>query len=223
MRPARHGGVRGDSFECVSRYPIPMRSLPPASGVRRRCWSALLFLVSLLAPVPALAGAQAFEFNVAPNAFAGQYSAIVVPPGFGFSLYGLHHSGRGNVFAVGFGLHANADPGGPPVRVSLGIRALDVDSLLVHENGTALGFRLGVRYVLPVYNRIGFGGRVVYAPNVTSFAHLARYASFEGYAGYYLLRHGLLYVAYRHVAAAYTSTPLITFDSDFNVGFRISF
>jgi hypothetical protein len=180
-------------------------------------------LLVCLAPSLAWAGPQAIDFNVSPNAVAAGYSALLSPSGFGFDLYGLHHSQRGNVFAAGIALHANADPGGPPVRVSLGVRALDVDSFLVHHSGGAVGFRLGVRYVVPQYNRIGFGGSVVYAPNVTSFDRLARFAAFEGYAGYYLLRHGLLYLAYRHVAAAYDTTPLVTLDSGFNVGFRISF
>ncbi len=199
-----------------------MRFLVPAPGGRARARGLLPFLF-LLFPTVAWAGPQAFNFNVAPNAVAADYSAIVSSSGFGFDFYGLHHTRRGNVLAAGLALHANADPGGPAVRVSLGVRALDVDSFDVHENGGAVGFRLGVRYVLPQYNRIGVGGAVIYAPNVTTFGRLARFAAVEGYAGYYLLRHGLLYVAYRHVAAAYDTTPLVTLDSGFNVGFRISF
>ena len=198
-----------------------MRDRVPWHG--RQALVRVVCLLALFVPSLAWAGPQAIDFNVSPNAVAAGYSALLSPSGFGFDLYGLHHSRRGNVFAAGVALHANADPGGPPVRVSLGVRALDVDSFLVHHSGGAVGFRLGVRYVVPQYNRIGFGGSVVYAPNVTSFDRLARFAAFEGYAGYYLLRHGLLYLAYRHVAAAYDTTPLVTIDSGFNVGFRISF
>ena len=198
-----------------------MRDRVPWHG--RHTLVRVVCLLAWLVPSLAWAGPQALDFNVSPNAVAAGYSALLSPSGFGFDLYGLHHSQRGNVFAAGIALHANADPGGPPVRVSLGVRALDVDSFLVHHSGGAVGFRLGVRYVVPQYNRIGFGGSVVYAPNVTSFDRLARFAAFEGYAGYYLLRHGLLYLAYRHVAAAYDTTPLVTLDSGFNVGFRISF
>jgi len=202
-----------------------------SSSRERACARALLpgllpLLLLVVAAVPKVAWAgppQSINFNVSPNAIAAGYAAIVSDSGFGFDLYGLHHTRRANVFGAGFGLHANADPGGPPVHVSIGVRALAVDSFLVHHTGGAVGFRLGVRYVVPQYNRIGFGGSVIYAPNVTSFDRLARYAAFEGYAGYYLLRHGMLFVAYRHVAAAYDTTPLLTLDSGFNVGFRISF
>jgi hypothetical protein len=198
-------------------------SQPSTRRVRARALLPLFAFLFFLVPTLARARSQAIDFNVSPNAIAADYSARVFSSGFGFDVYGLHHSRRGNVFAAGFALHANADPGGPPVRVSLGVRALDVDSFFVHRSGGAVGFRLGVRYVVPQYNRIGFGGSVVYAPNVTSFDRLARFAAFEGYAGYYLIRHGLLFVAYRHVAAAYDTTPLVTLDSGFNVGFRISF
>jgi len=190
----------------------------------RALLSGLLPLLLAVAPKAAWAAPpQSIDFNVSPNAIAAGYAARVSDSGFGFDLYGLHHTRRANVFGAGFAFHANADPGGPPVRVSLGVRALAVDSFFVHHTGGAVGFRLGVRYVVPQYNRIGFGGSVIYAPNVTSFDRLARYAAFEGYAGYYLLRHGMLFVAYRHVAAAYDTTPLLTLDSGFNVGFRISF
>jgi len=132
----------------------------------RALLSGLLPLLLAVAPKAAWAAPpQSIDFNVSPNAIAAGYAARVSDSGFGFDLYGLHHTRRANVFGAGLALHANADPGGPPVRVSLGVRALAVDSFFVHHTGGAVGFRLGVRYVVPQYNRIGFGGSVIYAPN----------------------------------------------------------
>ncbi|MHB1543717.1 MAG: YfaZ family outer membrane protein [Gammaproteobacteria bacterium] len=133
------------------------------------------------------------------------------------------HTRRGSVADAGLSLVANANPGGHAIWVGLGARALFVDSSLVHESATALGLGASVNTTWVGYNRIGVGGHVYYAPQVTSFGTARSYLEYEARVEYYLLRHGRVYLAYRHIGVSYAGTPTLTLDSGLNVGFRISF
>jgi hypothetical protein len=178
--------------------------------------------VSLCTIQPALASSY-LNLNVSDHAARVSLGTDLTSSGLVGSVGYFTHSARGSVADAGLSLVANANPGGHAIWVGLGARALFVDASLVHKSATALGLGASINTTWIGYNRIGVGGHVYYAPAVTSFGMARSYLEYEARVEYYLLRHGRVYLAYRHIGVSYAGTPTLTLDSGLDVGFRISF
>ncbi len=185
--------------------------------------SCVVLLIGLVFAMPSAQASSNFNLNVSDRAFGLSLGTDLTGTGLYGSVGYLEHRRRGSVGDAALELVANANPGGHPIWIGLGARLVYADASLIHESGSALAVGVSFHTTWVGYNRLGFGGHVYYAPNAVAFGATDRYLEYEAHFGYYLLRHGLVYVGYRHVGVAYAGTPVITLDSGVNVGFRISF
>ena len=198
--------------------PIMMR---PTSGFIRTI-GFLVLIFSLAAIRPVFAHGD-LNLNVSDRAARVSFGTDLTSSGLEGSLGYFIHTGRGSAADAGLSLVANANPGGHPIRVGLGARALLVDASIIHKSAAVLGLGASVNTTWIGYNRLGVGGHVYYAPQVTSFGAARSYLEYEARVEYYLLRHGMVYLAYRHIGVSFAGVPTLTLDSGLNVGFRISF
>ena len=107
--------------------------------------------------------------------------------------------------------------------LEVGGKALFIAPSQGSENGVAIALGAHFHYVWPSYNRFAIGGELYYAPSIVSFNHADRYMEFGVRAGYSVLRNAEIYVGYRHVAAAFTSSSTVTLDNTFMVGLSLTF
>ncbi|EQD59259.1 YfaZ family protein [mine drainage metagenome] len=193
----------------------------PSTGFQ---WSIGFFVLALcLVFIRPVRASSYLNLNVSDHAARVSLGTDLTPSGLTGSVGYFTHTSRGSVADAALSLVANANPGGHAIWVGLGARALFVDASLIHESATALGLGASIHTTWVGYNRIGIGGQVYYAPRVTSFGTARSFLEYEARVGYYLLRHGMVYVAYRHIGVSYAGTPTLILDSGLNVGFRISF
>lgn len=189
----------------------------------RRWLAGFVVLVLGLVSMQAVWARSYINLNVSDQAAHVGLGTDLTSSGLVGSVGYFIHRRRGDVVDAGLALVANANPGGHAIWVGLGARALYFDASLVHKSASALALAASVNTTWVGYNRVGVGGHVYYAPAVISFGTAQHYLEYEARVEYYLLRHGMVYVAYRHIGLAYAGTPTLTLDSGINVGFRISF
>jgi len=190
--------------------------------MKRRWWT----IAAALWAVPGLAAAQGsgLDVNVSNHSIRAAYDTELTLSGLDLSFEGLHNTDRGNIAGAGLGVRANANPGGSPVTVLVGAKALwlDPDVTGVSSSyGVALGG--GVNFALPSYNRIAFGGYIYWAPSVSSFGDSERFLEEEVRGGYRLLPNGTVYLGYRHVTARFKNRGEVVMDNGFNLGIALRF
>lgn len=180
-------------------------------------------LFVLLAVFTIGANADNLDVNLGSNAAQVGYTASLTNSGLEGSLGYLHHTSSVDIGSVGLGLVGNASPVGSPLIFGVGGKALFIAPSQGSENGVAIALGAHFHYVWPSYNRFAIGGELYYAPSIVSFNHADRYMEFGVRAGYSVLRNAEIYVGYRHVAAAFTSSSTVTLDNTFMVGLSLTF
>jgi predicted small secreted protein len=192
---------------------------------RSRAIAIALAVTTTVALAPAaLAQGSGLDINVSGNAVRAAFDHEITLSGLDLSFSALHNTDHGDVGGVGLGLRANANPGHSPVTALIGVKAVWLNP---HYSGVDSGYALalggGVDYVLPSFNRVSIGGRVYWAPNVTSFSNATRFLKAEVRAGYRILPNGTVYVGYRHVTARFENTDSLIMDNGLNLGFALRF
>ncbi len=136
----------------------------------------------------------------------------------------FHHQDNGNVLGAGLHLTGDASGGQSPVDAGLGGRLLYVDSdTRARDSGTVLALGAYAEYTFPEFDRFSVGGNVHYAPGVLSFGDVDDYLEYGAWAGYSVLRNGIVYLGYRRIEAGFDGTPDVTFDSGMHVGLKLRF
>ncbi|MGD8378209.1 MAG: YfaZ family outer membrane protein [Gammaproteobacteria bacterium] len=174
-----------------------------------------LFSVCVAAPAATL------DFNLSDSALGLDYSAPL-QNGLHSEAGFLHTQDNGDDIHLGLHLVDNADPGQHALTVGVGGRlyAFDTDA----ENGGSLAVGGFFRYVLPSYNRVGFGGRVYYAPSVSSFGHIDRALEYSADVDYQVLRQASVYVGYRKVRVEFDNVAgHYNVDDGVHLGLRLTF
>ncbi len=193
----------------------------------RTRWTAISWLaaaVIVATPGAALAQGSGLDINLSGNAVYAAFDNEITLSGLDLSFQALHNTDDGDVAGVGLGLRANANPGHSPVTALIGVKALWLSPDYTGvDSGYALALGGGVDWVLPSFNRLSFGGRIYWAPNVTSFSNATRYLAEEARAGYRVLPNGTVYLGYRHVTASFEGTDSLIMDNGVNVGFSLRF
>jgi len=190
--------------------------------MKRRWWA--IAAVMWAAPTLAAAQGSGLDLNVSNHSVRAAYDTELTLSGLDLSFEGLHNTDRGNIAGAGLGVRANANPGGSPVTVLVGAKALWLDpSFAGASSASALALGGGVNFALPSYNRIAFGGYIYWAPSVTSFGNAERFLEEEVRGGYRLLPNGTVYLGYRHVTARFQGSGDSVMDNGFNLGFALRF
>jgi hypothetical protein len=183
----------------------------------RICLASLLLAV-LGAP------AQAAEVDLSVNADAARLG-VGVPIGNNLLIDGswLYHSDHGNVVSAG-GHVTGAASGVDPLWAGVGLRLSyiknDRDS---EEDGVALGMGGFVRYTLPQYDRISFGGSLYFAPGVLSFGDVDKFYEAGIWAGYSVIKDADVYLGWRKVEADFNDDGSKSMDSGLHIGLRARF
>ncbi|GAB4297606.1 MAG: hypothetical protein Kow0096_15720 [Thiohalomonadaceae bacterium] len=104
-------------------------------------------------------------------------------------------------------------------NISLGGRAVFAD---VEEfEGGHVAFGGSVRFSpMP---RVGFGGSLYYAPNITSFLDAEEYTEWGLFADYQLLTQAYVYVGYRNVEVDAENGGSAELDDHVHIGMRMNF
>jgi hypothetical protein len=185
----------------------------------RRC----LAFLGLLACSPLALAANELDLNVTNKAvrvtIGSELTNNMLIDG---SLY--YHEDRGNIFGAGFHVTGAATGGRNPLQAGLGGRLLRIDSK-VRGRGDGFAVPLGgfVNYTLPEYDRFVVGGSLYYAPDVLSFSDVTKYWEYNAWAGYMVLRQGLVYLGLRSIKADFEDSPRVTFDTGIHFGLRLRF
>ena len=136
----------------------------------------------------------------------------------------FHHQDNGNILGAGFHLTGDASGGQSPVAAGLGGRLYYVDSdTRAKDSGGALALGGYLEYTFPQFNRFTVGGSAYYAPGVLSFGDVDDYLEYGAWAGYSVLRDGVVYLGYRRLEAGFDGTPDVTFDTGMHLGLRLRF
>lgn len=131
---------------------------------------------------------------------------------------------RGNVFGPGFHLTGAATGGANPVYAGLGGHLFWIDSKTKgRDDGQAMPIGGFVRYTIPDHDRFSVGGSAYFAPSVLSFGDVDQYYEYNFWAGYHVLRDGVVYVGYRRIEAQFDGSPDVIFDTGVHVGIRLRF
>ena len=151
----------------------------------------------------------------------------------------LHHQDRGEVGHFGLHLVDIASSGANPLTAGIGGRVVYVDSepfidpnvvtipedppVFIDASGFGLAIGGFVRYSLKKYNRIGLGGHVYFAPDVTSFGDAEQFLEASVFVSYNALRNADVYLGARSIRVDFDSGVDITMDTGLHVGIRLSF
>ncbi|MGH8273573.1 MAG: YfaZ family outer membrane protein [Gammaproteobacteria bacterium] len=195
--------------------------------MKRSRWMVASWLIAgMLAAAPAVTLAQGsgLDLSVSGNSIRAAFDHEITLSGLDLSFEGMHNTDHGDVFGVGLGLRADANPSGSPVTALIGVKALWLNPNYSGVNsGYVLALGGGLDYVLPSFNRLSFGGRIYWAPNVISFSNATRFLKAEVRAGYRVLPNGTVYLGYRHTTASFKNTDSLIMDNGLDLGFALRF
>jgi hypothetical protein len=181
------------------------------------CLAGLL-LATLGAP------ARAAEVDLSVNADAARL-AVGVPIGNNLLVDGswLYHSDHGYVVSAA-GHVTGAASGADPLWAGVGLRLSYVNNDRgSQEDGVALGMGGFLRYTLPQYDRISFGGALYFAPGVLSFGDVDKLYDVEVWAGYSVIKDADVYLGWRKVEADFNDDGSKSMDSGLHIGLRARF
>lgn len=182
-----------------------------------------IFCASALLAASATA-AQAVEADLNVNDKAARLT-VGAPIGNNILVDGswLYHADNGHVVSAA-GHITGAASGVDPLRAGLGLRlswiSNDRES---EEDGMALGLGGFVRYTLPQYDRISFGGTLYYAPEVLSFSDVDEFYEFGVTAGYSVIKDADVYLGWRTMKADFKNDGTERMDTGFHIGLRARF
>lgn len=133
----------------------------------------------------------------------------------------LHEQNRGDVAGIALHMVDDANPGGAPLNVGIGGRALFVDTDGPNGGGLALGGHF--RFTLPDMDRLGIGGELYYAPSIVAGGDLDRHLQWSLRGEYQILRQANVYIGYRQVRPAFEEGGSFRLDSGIHAGLRLDF
>jgi hypothetical protein len=186
----------------------------------RNLYTCLTVLLLLLAGGPA----RAVEADLSVNLDAARL-ALGFPIGNNLLVDGswLYHDDHGHVVSLG-GHVVGAASGADPLQAGVGVRLNYIlNDRGSEEDGTALALGGFVRYTLPQYDRISFGGNLYFAPKVLSFGDVEKFYEVGGWAAYSILKDADLYLGWRTVRSDFNDDGTRGMDSGFHVGLRARF
>ena len=186
--------------------------------------TALLGVFMLAAGAAFAAQANDLDINLGGNAASINYAAGLTSTGLQAEFGYLHHTDSVDIGSAGLTVVGNSNPVGSPFLFAVGGKLFFISPKQTSGNGTVLGLGGHFNYTWPTYNRFTIGGELYYAPKIVSFNNADRFLEYGVSAGYEILRNAEVYVGWRHVSAAFTSSNgNVTLDSTFMVGLNFSF
>lgn len=183
-------------------------------------------VAAVLALAAGSAQAGAIDMNLS-NDLAGIEYRQSQPNNLGFNASWLHRARTdkgdfpktANLFGLGVNVSQQASQ---QLQVSVGGKAV----YLRHdgEGNGAFGLGGSFRYGLPGNERVGLGGRLYFAPRVTSFGDLEGYLETGVRLDYLVLRQAAIYVGYRDIQVDVKDVKgSLKFDSQAHVGLELLF
>jgi hypothetical protein len=166
------------------------------------------------------------EVDLNLNSDAARITIVFPPIGENLLLDAswLHHNDNGDVASVGGHVVGLAAAGSDAIKVGLGARLHWVSrDKGRNEDGTALGLGGFVKYTLPAYDRISFGGHAYYAPGVVSFGDVEEFYDIDLWAGYSVIKDADVYFGWRSMKAEFKSDGTVNMDTGLHAGFRVRF
>jgi len=132
----------------------------------------------------------------------------------------LHHQDNGNAASIAGHLTGSA-LSGANVKAGIGLRLSWVSrDKGEEEDGTALGIGGFLKYTLPRYDRIAFGGSAYYAPGVLSFSDVDAFYEVSTWAGYSIIPDADVYLGWRAMKADFSEDGTSTIDVGLHIGVR---
>lgn len=133
----------------------------------------------------------------------------------------LHEQNRGDIAGLALHMVDDANPGGAPLKVGIGGRAMFVDTDGPNGGGLALGGHF--RFTLPDMDRLGIGGEFYYAPSIVSGGDLDRHLQWSLRGEYQILRQANVYIGYRQARPSFEDSGSFRLDSGLHAGLRLEF
>jgi hypothetical protein len=182
-----------------------------------------LFPAVMIAGLLASGAAVATELDLSVNADAVKLGAeFDVTNNLRLGGNWLYHQDKGHVLTGDAHVTGNAAPSLQTLRAGLGLQLAYVDSdESTKEDGFGIPLGGFVRYTLPQYDRISFGGSLYYAPGVLSFGDLDSYLSWDAWAGYDVIRDATVYIGVRAVKPEFEEVGTQHIDTGMHFGVRI--
>ena len=170
----------------------------------------------LLALASGGALADSLELNLHDEALRATF-AHVARPGMEWDVG--HYYNEDDVTVTHLGLHVSGENWSKAgtFDVGLGGRLLLVRS--DEEDASALA--LGARVRFSPVHRVGIGGELYFAPDITTFDEATRYTEATVRADYQLLPQALLYVGYRVIEMDFDDVDDVEIDDSFQVGMKL--
>lgn len=132
----------------------------------------------------------------------------------------LHHQDAGDAVSLAGHLTGSALTGTNLVA-GVGLRLSWVSrDRGEEEDGTALGIGGFLRYTLPRYDRVAFGGSAYYAPGVLSFSDVDAFYELNTWAGYSIIPDADIYLGWRTMKADFSDDGNSAIDTGFHIGVR---
>ncbi|SCZ65658.1 YfaZ family outer membrane protein [Thiohalomonas denitrificans] len=178
----------------------------------------------LLLSVAGTTYADSFDINLHDDAVQMVYGTPVGDEARGMDgelgvLY-TDDSGNSDLLAhAGFLVSGQSRNGHQTFRIGLGSRLIlaDMDS---HQAGA---FAFGGRMRFSPMERVGLGGDIWYAPDITTFMDGDRMHEYSLRVDYQLLPHAFVYAGYRHVEIELEDASEYELDSHSHLGMQLFF
>ena len=186
--------------------------------------NAITLPVVLVLALFAAAAVEAAEVDLSLNTDAVRLT-VGLPVGDNVLLDGsyLYHDDHGHVASFGGHVVGSAS-GADPLEAGIGMRVSYIkNDRGSDEDGTALAPGGFLRYTLPQYDRVSFGGSFYFAPGVLSFGDVDKFYEASAWAGYAVIKDADLYLGWRTVRAEFQSDGTKGMDSGPHIGFRVRF
>lgn len=167
--------------------------------------------------------ASDLEINLNGNAVRAAFMAPITETGLYANGAFLHNDDRGDVANIGVHLLGDAGVGPNPLHAGIGGQFYFINPDAGNADGEAIALGGFLRYQLPQYNRIGFGGHVYYSPGVISFGDVDSFFEYGVRADYQVLRNANIYIGYRQVKADFGPGDFYNMDTGFHVGMQLTF
>lgn len=185
-----------------------------------------LLAAAMMAATAGVAQAGALDLGLNNDTFAMEYRQSQ-PNYLGFNLGWVHRTDTSkgdypkgaDLYSMGLNVTQQSTQ---QLQVSLGAKAIYLD----YDNGGDGALALGgsFRYGLPGNERVGIGGRLYFAPRVTSFSEMQNYLETGIRLDYLvMIRQAAVYVGYRNVTVDYKTVKNVEFDNDVHVGMELLF
>lgn len=179
----------------------------------RTCRSVL---AALLVVASGSVLADSLDFNLHNEALRVSF-AHVVRSGMDWDVG--HYYNQDSVTVTHLGMHVSGENWSKAGTFEIGLGGRLVYVRADHENASALAFGARVRFS-PAH-RVGLGGELYYAPDITTFNDATRYTEATLRADYQLLPQAFIYGGYRIMDMDFERAANVKIDDRLHIGMKL--